>query len=80
MRLVYASAAWCGPCKFYGPVVTEVAQSFPTEKFDVDNRPDLKTKYNIRSVPTTILIDERGSEIARKVGAMTKEQLMQFIR
>lgn len=74
-RVLYFTAEWCGPCRMFGPIVSE----FPgVEKIDVDTRNDLARQYNVRNIPTIIIV-ENDFEIKRHVGATTKEILNQFL-
>lgn len=78
---MYFSAAWCGPCKVFGPVMDSVSQDLgiSVQRIDVDASRDLADKYQIRSVPT--LIFERDGEIVhRQMGAMGKQQLVSLIQ
>lgn len=79
--IMYFSAAWCGPCKVFGPVMDSVSQDLgiSVQRIDVDASRDLADKYQIRSVPT--LIFERDGEIVhRQMGAMGKQQLVSLIQ
>ena len=72
----YFSAAWCGPCKAFKPVMNEVAgEGYMVEFLDVDNNSEMASKYGVRSVPTTI-IEENGVEVNRFVGAIPKQQVI----
>ena len=62
----YFSAAWCGPCKAFKPVMTEIkGEGYQVEFIDIDNLSDLAQEYNVRSVPT-VVIEENGKEVRRK--------------
>jgi len=41
---------------------------------DVDSSPQTTQQYNVRSVPTTVVLNN-GMEIGRVVGARTKEEI-----
>ena len=41
---------------------------------DVDSSPQTAQQYNVRSVPTTIVLDN-GAEIGRVIGARTKDEI-----
>jgi thioredoxin-like negative regulator of GroEL len=41
---------------------------------DVDSSPQTAQQYNVRSVPTTVVLDN-GMEIGRVIGARTKEEI-----
>jgi thioredoxin 1 len=71
-------AEWCGPCRVVGPVVEELAKEYDGKavigKLNVDNNPDVSTKYGIRSIPT-ILFFKGGEIVDRQVGAVPKATL-----
>lgn len=71
-------AEWCGPCRMVGPVVEEIAKEYEGKavvgKLNVDNNPQIATKYGIRSIPT-ILFLKNGEVVDRSVGAVPKAAL-----
>jgi thioredoxin-like negative regulator of GroEL len=73
-QVLYFSAAWCGPCKAYRPLVESMQNEMPITFIDVDASPQTSDQYNIRSVPTIVVI-QNGMEIGRAVGARTKEEI-----
>ncbi len=77
-RILYFSAAWCGPCKTLGPIIESVADQVNYQKIDVDNNQDLSIKYGVRNIPTLILLDETGEIKGRKVGLQTKQDILNF--
>ena len=73
----YFSAAWCGPCKAFKPVMTEIKnEGYYVEFIDIDMLTDLAQKYNVRSVPT-VVIEEGGIEVDRFVGSIHKQQVLE---
>ena len=77
--LKYFSATWCGPCRVFKPVMQELAgQGHSIEFIDVDEQSDLATEFGVRSVPTTVVM-ENGQEVDRFVGAIPKEQVLERI-
>jgi thioredoxin 1 len=77
----YFTADWCGPCKKVKPIVEELNREQTSASFqiiDVDMEMELAKKFEIRSVPTFILIKD-GVETNRLTGAQTKNQLEDFI-
>lgn len=64
-KLVLLSAAWCAPCKVYKPLLERVVPEYGIELkiVDVDKEPAEAVKYNIRSVPTLIGLDDSDDNI-----------------
>lgn len=79
-QILYFTAAWCGPCKMFGPVFDQVTSELGVmvQKVDVDESQRIAIQYKINAVPTLILV-EAGVEKKRTSGSMTAEQLRAFI-
>jgi thioredoxin-like negative regulator of GroEL len=73
-QILYFSAPWCGPCKTFKPLMESLQSEMSITFIDVDSSPQTAAQYNVRSVPTTILI-ENGMEKGRFVGVKTKEEV-----
>jgi thioredoxin 1 len=75
-------AEWCGPCRIIAPVIQELSQEYEGKakigKLNVDHNPEVAVKYNIRSIPT-ILILKNGEIVDRHVGTTTKKVLAEKI-
>jgi thioredoxin len=72
-------APWCGPCKAMGPHFEEVAERYASEpiefyKLDTEAHPALARAFNIRSIPTTLLVF-RGEIADVVVGALDAERI-----
>ena len=74
--LLQFTATWCGPCKTLTPFVE--ALNITKFKVDADDAPELLRKFNVRAVPTLVLL-ENGVEKSRKVGLIKKDDLESFI-
>jgi thioredoxin 1 len=76
-HIFYFTADWCHPCKKTKPIVEELNRESADVRFqiiDVDIEGELARKFEIKSVPTFIVVKD-GQEIRRTTGAKTKEQL-----
>jgi thioredoxin 1 len=75
-------AEWCGPCKMIAPVLDEIADAYKGKlriaKLNVDENQATPAKFNIRSIPTLMVFD-KGSVTAQKIGAVSKSQLVAFL-
>jgi len=72
----YFSATWCGPCKTFKPIMNEISgEGYSVQFIDIDQQQDLAARYNVRSVPTTV-IEENGMEVDRIMGSVSKQQVM----
>ena len=75
-------AEWCGPCKQIGPILEEISDEYKEKvtigKLDVDENPEIASKYQIRGIPTMMLFNN-GTLIDTKVGMSSKNDLIQWI-
>ncbi len=71
-------AEWCGPCKMITPIIDELADKYEGEvvigKVNVDDNPQVASKYSIRSIPTILLI-KNGEVVDKHVGVISKQAL-----
>ena len=84
MIVMFFTATWCGPCKMYKkelakPEVQAALKKFPVSYIDVDTDKVVANHYNVSSMPTTVLVDDDGKEIARKVGIIKSGELIQWL-
>ena len=79
----YFTAAWCGPCQRFKPIMQELAaEGYHVATLDIDIHKDLAEQYNIRSVPTIVIedkIDGEEVEVDRIIGTRTKEEIIELL-
>lgn len=78
-KLIYFSANWCQPCRTLGPIMEQVREKVPVEKIDVDSAPAVAAAYNVRNIPTVVLV-ENGEEIRRFTGVRSLNDILNFIQ
>lgn len=74
-QYIYFSAPWCGPCRMLGPVMERVNATIPVQKVNIEEQSALAQQYNVRSVPTVVLLDN-GNEIKRIIGAKSESEYL----
>ena len=79
-QVLYFSAKWCTACQATTPLIESVKRSNQAQvaMVDVDYDVSLVEQYGVRSVPTTVILED-GNEIKRVVGSISSEQLKQLI-
>lgn len=75
-------ADWCGPCKTLAPVLEELADEYKDDiyiyKVNTEQEFELAELFNIRSIPTILLIP-MGEESQMGQGAVSKHELKDAI-
>ena len=75
-------APWCGPCTQIAPTLEEISEEMKEvtiAKHNIDDEPNLPTKYGVRGIPTMLLFKD-GELKATKVGATSKTDLVSWLK
>jgi thioredoxin 1 len=76
-------AEWCGPCKMAEPVLEELSEAYKGKviivKVNVDENQELSSKYDVMSIPTTIIF-KGGAEVGRQTGFSGKSTFEELIK
>jgi len=75
-------APWCGPCKAFAPTYEEVSKNHPDVMFakvDTEAEQQLGAQFNIRSIPTLMVIRE-NIVIFSQAGALSKNALEDLVK
>jgi len=73
-QVLYFSSPWCGPCRTFKPLMESLQSEMSITFIDVDASPQTAQTWNVRSVPTTLII-QNGIEKGRFVGAKSKDEI-----
>ena len=74
-------ASWCGPCRMVGPILDEIAEEredIKVCKVDIDEQPELASRYRIMSVPTLMVLKD-GQLMDQSIGVKPKHQILAMI-
>ncbi|MDM1378669.1 thioredoxin family protein [Myroides marinus] len=73
-------AEWCGPCKMLTRIIDEsqeeVTQHVELKRIDVDQEPALSAQFQIRAVPTMVLVNKAGEVLWKHTGIMEIRDLI----
>lgn len=76
-------APWCGPCRAMMPVVEKIAQENEGKikvcKVNVDEEPELASKFDIMSIPTFVAI-KNGKVIGTSLGVQDKTEILELFK
>lgn len=76
-------APWCGPCLAMAPAFEAAAKVLEPQvrlaKVDTEAQPGLGGRFNIRSIPTLVLM-QGGRELARQSGAMGSADIVYWVQ
>lgn len=76
-------APWCGPCQLMASVLEQVneqmKQQIKVVKINVDNYPDLASRYKIYTLPTLVVF-KQGQPIQRIEGVVRSQQLVEQLQ
>jgi thioredoxin 1 len=58
-----------------GPVMQRVNNTIPVQKINVDEQSEMAIQYNVRNIPTVVLL-ENGQEVKRIIGAKSESEYL----
>jgi len=75
-------AEWCPPCRLLAPTFERLAANYGNEinfaQVNVDEYPELASQYDIRSIPTLLLL-RQGEVLEQLVGARPYQALARIL-
>jgi thioredoxin 1 len=75
-------ADWCGPCHMIEPTIQALSEEYDGKvkfvKINIDNNQELAMKYDVMSIPTSILF-ENGTATDSLIGAFPAWRYQQLI-
>ncbi len=79
VTLVQFSSAFCTPCRATRALLTDITADLDDVKhvdIDAEKSLELVRRLDIRSTPTTLVLDKSGTEVGRAVGAPKRAEVL----
>ena len=79
VTLVQFSSAFCTPCRATRALLTDITADLSDVKhvdIDAEKNLDLVRRLDIRSTPTTLVLDKSGKEVGRALGAPKRAEVL----
>ncbi len=72
-------ADWCGPCQKMRPAIDQLSRKgYPIQSVDIDKAQAVAARYDVKAVPTFIVVDRSGRELDRTSGLQPAAVLERF--
>ena len=78
-------ADWCGPCKmldaetYSDDRVAHASTNLVMVRIDVDRNQPLSSRYGVQMIPTILVLDAAGREVARAVGFTSVQPMLKMM-
>lgn len=79
MKVLKFSASWCVGCKTLQAIIDTLDTDVNIQSVDIEDEFEIARQYNIRAVPTLVMVDDTGTEMKRISGAMSKDKLQEWL-
>ena len=77
-QLIYFGAEWCGPCRVIKPQIQSLQNEMTIVFIDVDVSPHAAQRYNVRTVPCVVLVEdtiEKGKLVGNRITPQAVREL-----
>ena len=83
VTLLQFSSAFCTPCRATKALISATIEDMDDVvhiDLDAESHLDLVNRLEVKSTPTTIILNSKGIEVGRAVGAPSKAQILSAIQ
>jgi len=85
-RLLKFWAEWCSPCRYMAPLVEGVLKDsvysdveLVSVNIDDENGQETAREFNIRNIPTFVLLNNKDQVVNTLVGTASVDQVREFL-
>lgn len=82
MKILRFGAVWCVTCLAIRPTWEAVANNYPDieiQYFDADDNPDILKQYNIKDIPSFLILNNEGAVLLKEEKVKGKEELIKIL-
>lgn len=72
-------AEWCASCKSMSKMMPELPEGVRLQEVDIDKSIDMTKEFQIRGVPTLVLVDYDTGKETRLVGNASAQKILEFV-
>lgn len=88
IQVIKFYASWCAPCKLMKPIFNNITNNEEFKdlifhEIDIendDNANELVEKFQIKNIPTIVVINSNGNVTRKLIGAVQEQELINFVR
>jgi thiol-disulfide isomerase/thioredoxin len=83
VTLVQLSTTFCAPCRHARVLLSDLAarvDGLHHTELDLTERPDLARELSVLRTPTTLAVDDRGTELLRVGGVPKRDELLAALK
>lgn len=77
-KVLRFTASWCAPCKGLAMTLNSIDTPIPFDVIDIEEQQELAVKYQIRSVPTMVMLED-DVEVKRMTGVPPQTQIEEWL-
>lgn len=86
-KVLKFSAQWCSPCRVLAPIFHRTSKLLEFKNIDFyeldiddEDNAELVNNYQVRNVPTVLVVDENNEIVKRIVGAVPEPQFVSMLK
>lgn len=79
MKLIKVYSKTCGPCKVLEKNLIKSGVKYESIDILTDEGENITRLYDIKAVPTLLLIDDNGTLISKNTGIISPEKIKEFL-